>query len=269
MKAFIVDDEKPAREELHWLLEQCPEVEVAGEAGDATSARQALSDPEVGGAVDLVFLDIDMPGVDGIRLAECLRELEEPPLTVFVTAYEEYAVDAFGVDAVDYLLKPVRLERLQKAVERARGRLGGSGDTERGSAAPEDSVEPPEDAADDKLDRISIEADGGYRVVHLEDVLFFESVDGEVVVQTADSRRKTDFSLKFLEQNLLSREFFRCHRSYIVRLDAIEHIEPAGAGTYRLHLKEPSNSEESSVPLARSRATELKKRMPWSASVVE
>lgn len=261
MKALIVDDEKPAREELKWLLEQCDDVEIAGEAASAEGARDFLAEADAG-EVDLVFLDINMPGVDGMRLAELLHEkpAEERPLVVFVTAYDDHAVDAFEVDAVDYLLKPVRLERLQKALERVRGRLVESSDPSEPamSAAPAAQNRP--------LERISVEDRGVYRVVPIDDILFFEAEDGIVVAATREDRFITDFSLKFLEDNLSADKFFRCHRSYIVCLDAIESIAPWGAGTYRLIL---SRDEDLGVPLSRSRAAELKSLIPWSARVVD
>jgi DNA-binding LytR/AlgR family response regulator len=203
-----------------------------------------------------------------------------------VTAYDDFAVDAFGVDAVDYLLKPVRLQRLRKAVERARRRLaarardGDVGTRPQGPADDEEST---------PLERISVEDNGSYRVVDIEDILFFESLDGDVFVRTPEARYKTDFRLKFLESNLPEDHFYRCHRSFIVRLDAIRSIEPAGAGTYRLHLGDDGQAEEADVidpdsraeasssskpaamhvPLARARASEFKRRIPWSANVVD
>ena len=251
MKALIVDDERPAREELAWLLDQCQDVTVAGQASSGEAAYALLEEL----SPDLVFLDIDMPGIGGMRLAETLREDDDfTPAVVFVTAYDNHAVEAFGVDAVDYLLKPVRLERLQRALTKVRQRLGMASDVV-------------DDRPGKPLTRISVEDRGVYRVLPLDDVVFFESEDGIVVVQTRDGDRYiTDFSLKFLEQNLDEEIFFRSHRSYIVRLDAIESIAPWGAGTYRLIL---DRVEDLGVPLARSRAGELKSLIPWSANVFD
>lgn len=257
MRAFVVDDERPAREELRWLLQQCDGVEVAGEAASADAARSAIA--ELDDAPDLIFLDIDMPGVDGIRFAECLDEFEPVPLTIFVTAYEDYAVDAFGVDAVDYLMKPVRLQRLQKAVERARERRSSSGEPD----AEEDSK---------PLRRLSVRDGDGYRVLDTDEILYFEASDGDVHVVSEAGRFPTDFSLRSLEEKLDPDEFFRSHRSYIVRLDAIENIEPSGGGTYELQLSEregTSEDEPPSTPLARSRTDELRRRIPWSADGLE
>ncbi len=255
LHALIIDDEAPAREELAWLLEQSGEdVEVVAQA---ESARAALAIFEEGGPpeVDLIFLDVDMPGVDGVRLASMLRDRlsEDPPMLVFVTAYEEYAVDAFEVEALDYLLKPVRMERLQRALKRALSR--------------QSAQKTPLDGQHTKhLERISVDERGVYRVIPVHDILFFEADDGIVVAQTSESRYITDFSLKFLEQNLDPDLFFRSHRSYIVRIDAIDSIAPWGAGTYRLML---SREDDLSVPLARSRANDLKSLIPWSSTVFE
>ena len=254
MKTLIVDDEKPAREELRWLLDQCEGVDILDQASSAEQARIKL---EKLAPIDLVFLDIDMPGIGGMRLAElfCEEDRERQPLVVFVTAYEEHAVDAFEVDAVDYLLKPVRLERLQRALDKVRARR----------KPPAQDTEPAAQAPERALERISVEDRGVYRVVPVDEILYFEAEDGVVVAATADKRYITDFSLKFLEQNLAPEAFFRSHRSYIVQLDAIESIAPWGAGTYQLIL---SRDDDLGVPLARSRAGELKSRIPWSASVV-
>lgn len=251
--ALIVDDERPAREELAWLLEQTGEpVEVVAQAASAAAALEALDEHPV----DLVFLDINMPGIDGVRLAELWqdRSPHTRPLVIFATAYEHHAVDAFEVDAVDYLLKPLRLERLRRALRKAAERL------ERRAAAR--AAAPPR-----TLDRISVEERGEYRVIPVDEILFFESEDGIVVVQTSRGERFiTDFSLKFLEQSLDERAFFRSHRSYIVRLDAISSIAPWGAGTYRLML---DREADLGVPLARSRAGELKALIPWSAAIFD
>lgn len=250
MRVFVVDDEKPAREELIWLLGQCAGVEVVGQAESAEVAFEKLRE---GVEIDLAFLDVDMPGIGGMRLAELWQDRvrERRPLVIFVTAYEEYAVRAFGVDAVDYLLKPVRLARLEQSIERARGRLMASEVAGAGHRP---------------LQRISVEHQGVYRVIPVDEILYFEAEDGVVFVQTESERFWTDFSLKFLEQNLDPERFFRSHRSYIVRLDGIESIAPWGAGTYRLVL---SRQRDLGVPLARSRAAELKSLIPWSAAVFD
>ena len=112
LKAIIVDDEAPARSELRFLLDETGEVEVAAEA---TNVREAIEQLKDVGA-DIMFLDVNMPGVDGLQLAEALNELKYPPYIIFVTAYSEFAVKAFEVNATDYLVKPVETERLMQAI---------------------------------------------------------------------------------------------------------------------------------------------------------
>ncbi|MBA2663138.1 MAG: response regulator transcription factor [Bradymonadaceae bacterium] len=257
MRVYVVDDELPAREELAWLLRQCTDVEVVGQAASAEAAFEALDGEHR--LAELVFLDVDMPGIGGMRLAELWQDLPagRRPLVVFVTAYEAHAVEAFGVDAVDYLLKPVRLARLQAALEKARLRLEANGPLTAATFV---------GATTRPLARISVEDRGVYRVIAIEDILFFEAVEGIVLAQTASERLITDFSLKFLEHNLDAQRFFRSHRSFIVQLDAIESIAPWGAGTYRLIL---SRGRDLGVPLARSRAGDLKSLIPWSANVFD
>lgn len=264
MNILIVDDETPAREELLWLLEQSGlPLSVLGQAEDAKQAQQLLTQHEQDDEpIDLVFLDVDMPGIGGMRLAELLQQRPEQlrPMIIFVTAYQDYAIDAFSVDAVDYLLKPVRLNRLKQALQKAqaRQRTTPSGLSE--------SSGPQQPTTGRYLERISVEERGIYKVIPIDEILYFESEDGIVVVQTRQHRHITDFSLKFLEQNLDPKTFFRSHRSYIVSIDAIVSIAPWGAGTYRLIL---DREQDIGVPLARSRANELKTLIPWSAAVFE
>ncbi len=242
MKALVVDDELPAREELSWLLSQC-DVDVVASLGSAEDALAFLKK----NIVDVVFLDIEMPGISGMRLGEMIYGMKgDSPNIIFVTAYQEKAVDAFEIEATDYLLKPVRLERLRRAVEKL----------------PRVDVESKEElSGGKKLTRISVEHRGVYHVVALTEILAFESEEGIVLAYTKEENFVTDFSLKFLENNLDTEAFYRCHRGFIVRIDAITKIAPWGAGTFQLTL---SNSKI--VPLARSRASELRALMPATMS---
>lgn len=281
MDVLIVDDEEPAREEMRWLLGQCDGVVVAGSARNFDEARGYFSDEERGdrAAPDLVLLDIDMPGVDGVRVAEWLEGADA--LVVFVTAYEDYAVDAFGLDAVDYLLKPVRLERLQETLERVRRRRRETSDVDSAQSESVGEVDDfgqrdDEEANKPTLRRLSVRPSGSeegeeaaqeaFRVIDLEDVEFIEADAGNVIVRVDGRRYRADFRLKDLEDRLDDEDFFRCHRSYVVRMSAIEAIEPEGDGRYRLVI---DTEEERFVPLARSRAAELKRRMPWSTNLLD
>jgi len=281
MDVLIVDDEEPAREEMRWLLGQCTGVDVVGAARNFDEARGYFSGEERGDGSepDLVLLDIDMPGVDGVRVAEWLEGTDA--LVVFVTAYEDYAVDAFGLDAVDYLLKPVRLERLQEALERVRRRRREVSNVDREQSASVGEMgdmgqQNDGEAGEPALRRLSVRPIGSkegeeaaqeaFRVIDLEDVEFIEADAGNVMVRVDGRRYRADFRLKDLEERLDDEDFFRCHRSYVVRMSAIEAIEPEGDGRYRLVI---DTEEGRYVPLARSRAAELKRRMPWSTNLLD
>ena len=120
LRAMIVDDEAPARSELAFLLEEIGDVEIAVEADNVRKAIESLKEHRC----DVVFLDINMPGVNGMQFAEALSKLKNPPAVVFVTAYSEYGADAFGVNAIDYLVKPVETDRLRQAVDKVRVQCG-------------------------------------------------------------------------------------------------------------------------------------------------
>jgi two-component system LytT family response regulator/two-component system response regulator LytT len=239
IRAIVVDDEPLARDELRFMLGQCVEVEVVGEARNAPEA-QSLCDEE---QPDVAFLDLRMPGPDGVALAETLMSSHPDLRVVIVSAHDEGALRAFEARVADYLLKPVRLERLRQAVERVR--------------------EAPATAANnaERLDRIAVRRKDAYVVLELGDVIYFEVKDELVWAVTGQDRFAIDKTLANLEGELDPESFFRSHRGFIVRYDRIRAIEPTGAGTYQLLLDHP---EEPKIPLARERAKKLRERIPFS-----
>jgi len=239
IRAIVVDDEPLARDELRFMLGQCEDIEVVGEARNAPEA-QGLCDQE---RPDVAFLDLRMPGPDGVALAETLMANHPELKVVIVSAHDEGALRAFEARVADYLLKPVRLDRLRQAVERVRGQ---SGATENGH---------------ERLERIAVRRKDAYVVVELGDVIYFEVKDELVWAVTADDRFAIDKTLATLEGELDAEAFFRSHRGFIVRYDRIRAIEPTGAGTYQLLLDHP---EEPKIPLARERAKKLRERIPFS-----
>ncbi|MFW2389618.1 MAG: LytR/AlgR family response regulator transcription factor [Polyangiales bacterium] len=239
IRAIVVDDEPLARDELRFMLGQCEEVEVVGEARNAPEA-QSLCDEE---QPDVAFLDLRMPGPDGVALAETLMSSHPDLRIVIVSAHDEGALRAFEARVADYLLKPVRLERLRQAVERVR---------EEPTMAANNS---------ERLDRIAVRRKDAYVVLELGDVIYFEVKDELVWAVTEQDRFAIDKTLANLEDELDSESFFRSHRGFIVRYDRIRAIEPTGAGTYQLLLDHP---EEPKVPLARERAKKLRERIPFS-----
>ena len=239
MRAIVVDDEPLARDELRFMLGQCEDVEVIGEAHNATEAQKLCEEEHP----DVAFLDLRMPGPDGVALAETLMSDHPDLRVVIVSAHDEGALRAFEARVADYLLKPVRLERLRQAVERVRG----------DSASPSS---PPE-----RLERIAVRRRDAYVVLELKDVVYFEVKDELVWAVTEEDRFAIDKTLANLEDEVDPEAFFRSHRGFIVRYDRIRAIEPTGAGTFQLLLNHP---DEPKIPLARERAKKLRERIPFS-----
>ena len=238
IRAIVVDDEPLARDELRFMLGQCDDIEVVGEARNAPEA-QSLCDEE---QPDVAFLDLRMPGPDGVALAETLMANHPELRVVIVSAHDEGALRAFEARVADYLLKPVRLERLRQAVERVR---------ESGSPG----------GGHERLERIAVRRKDAYVVLELDRVVYFEVKDELVWAVTEEDRFAIDKTLAVLEEELDPEAFFRSHRGFIVRYDRIRAIEPTGAGTFQLLLDHP---EEPKVPLARERAKRLRERIPFS-----
>ncbi|MDH3199716.1 MAG: LytTR family DNA-binding domain-containing protein [Myxococcales bacterium] len=239
LRAIVVDDEPLARDELKFLLGQCEGVEVVGEARNANEAQALCVDQEP----HVAFLDLRMPGPDGVALAESLMAKAPHLKVVIVSAHDEGALRAFEARVVDYLLKPVRLERLRQAVDRVQDSISSGPSTH------------------ERLDRIAVRRRDAYVVLELSDVVYFEVKDELVWAVTSTDRFSIEKTLATLEEELDPEVFFRSHRGFIVRLDRIRAIEPVGAGTYQLLLDHP---EQPKVPLARERAKKLRERIPFS-----
>ncbi len=253
LRVMIVDDEPLARDELAFMLGEVGDVDVVGQAGDAHEALRVAEREEP----DVAFVDLRMPGPDGIALAEALRRRRPELQIIVVTAHDNAALRAFEAQVLDYLLKPVRLERLKAAVQRARDtlqpRMNSSSPSSGGSSsnAPKETV----------LERLAVRKGGVYHVLELADVIYFEMKDELVWAVTATDRVALDLTMTNLEQRLPESVFFRSHRGALVRIDKIRAMEPAGAGTYELVLDHPDAPR---VPLARERARLLKERIPFA-----
>tara|TARA_B100000795_G_scaffold269687_1_gene259938 strand:+ start:5044 stop:5751 length:708 start_codon:yes stop_codon:yes gene_type:complete len=214
MRALIVDDERLARNELLRLLEKFPEIEVVGEAANGNEAIEKIEDL----SPDLVFLDIQMPGMTGF---EVLEHLHVVPNVIFITAYDEYALKAFEVNALDYVLKPIELNRLEKAIGKV-------------------LVETNERIKEDKLSlesQIFIKDGEKCWFVKLEKVRMFESEGNYVRLYFDSSRPMILKSLNNLEKRLSEQEFFRISRKYIINLNWIDKVEAWFNGGLRVTLK--------------------------------
>lgn len=240
LKALIIDDEYPARKELRYLLNQTENVQVVGEASNAKEALRLL--PLLDYSV--IFLDILMPGMNGIELGQIIQNRPNPPFIVIITAYEQYAVQAFELNAVDYLLKPFDQKRLQEAVQKVM-KLH----MQRKSQKEEEKREPI------KLDRVPVEKQGKTLLLTPDEIVFAYSQDNTNYIRTHRDTFVTRLSLRELEARLDEKRFFRSHRHYIVNLDRVQEIIPFFNGTYTLIV---GDSKRSEVPVGRTQAKKLK-----------
>lgn len=222
IRTLLVDDEQPARERLRRLLEAERRIEVVGEAEDGPEALEQIGVLEP----DLVFLDIQMPGCDGL---EVVASLPRPrPKIIFCTAFDEYAVDAFELQALDYLLKPINRARLATALERLERPAA---EEERESA-----LDGLQRAVPGRSSRFLARRGNRYFVIPRADVLGFVSADGLTRVQTAEHHYWMQPSLSELESRLAPESFFRVSRSAIVNLEAISEIVPLPGGQGEIRL---------------------------------
>lgn len=252
MRALIVDDEAPAREELRYLLREIPAVEVVGEAAHAQEALQLIRSLRY----DVVFLDIRMSGPDGLELARTLQGLQPRPQVIFVTAYGEYALSAFEVQAADYLVKPVDAERLQRAVDRvARGLLSPNGSNGPG-APPARTGLGPNAAIPEALTRIPVPTAYKTLLVDPADVFYLKAFDGGVRLVTEEGEMTIRSTLKDLEARLDPTRFFRAHRNFIINLEKVAELIPDARGGLAMRLVEPRSEE---IPLSRRQARRLRR----------
>ena len=228
MKILIVDDEKPARDRLRQLIEDTGEHSVVGEAGNGEQAIE-LTAKEL---PDIVLLDIRMPGLDGIETAHHLNAMERPPAVVFTTAYDEYAIDAFDARAIGYVLKPVRRERLERALEHAT-RLSGK----QLSEVAEDT------GMESRRNHVCARISDQLRLIPINEVSYFNADQKYVCVHHENGDDLIDDSLKSLEQEFADR-FVRIHRSALVAVDKIEKLEKMSDGKTHVVLRKRPNDDD-------------------------
>ncbi|MFD5327913.1 LytR/AlgR family response regulator transcription factor [Streptomyces sp. NPDC127092] len=218
LRVLAVDDEAPALGELLYLLRADPRVRTAEGAGDATEAlrrigRAVEAGPDGDEGIDVVFLDIHMPGLGGLDLARLLAGFARPPLIVFVTAHEGFAVQAFDLEAVDYVLKPVRRERLAEAVRRAHDLVH--------AHVP----------AQPLPEQIPVELGGVTRFVPVDDIAYVEAHGDYARLHTDQGSHLVRIPLSVLEERWADRGFVRIHRSHLVALGRIDELRLDGGAT--------------------------------------
>ncbi|MFI5983001.1 LytR/AlgR family response regulator transcription factor [Streptomyces sp. NPDC051555] len=249
LRVLAVDDEKPLLEELLYLLRSDPRVGAAVGASDATEALRRItlaveSGPDGADGLDVVFLDIHMAGLTGLDIARLLAGFSSPPLIVFVTAHEGFAVQAFDLKAVDYVLKPVRPERLAEAVRRVCALLGHDREPAAAPPAPGSARRPappgapvaaaavaaPATGAERAAEQIAVELGGVTRFVAIADIAYVEAQGDYARLHTREGSHLVRIPLSTLEERWAARGFVRIHRRHLVALDRIDELR-LDAGT--------------------------------------
>lgn len=245
MKVLIVDDEKPARDRLRQLIADFGNHEVVAEAanGEQALSMAVTHDP------DVVLLDIRMPGVDGIETAHHLNAMASPPAVVFTTAYDEYAIDAFEARAIGYVLKPVRRERLEKALEHA-ARITGQMLKQLTS----------ESNLQSRRQHVCTRVQGELRLIPIESVSYFHADQKYVTVHHGDGQDLIDDSLKSLEDEFTD-EFVRIHRGVLVAVDQIDRLQKSDDGKIRVVLRQESLADSDELIISRRHLTNVRKRL--------
>ncbi len=246
ISAVLVDDEKLASDELAYLLKEFIDVEVIATASNGLEAVKLIADLEP----DLVFLDVQMPGLDGMGVIEKLRAQGVAlPYFVMATAYDQYAVEAFRLEALDYLLKPVEKDRLAVAVDRAR-----KGIAERAKAAVPSDVSP----AKPSLQRSKLLVKSNHRnfIVDAQDVVYATIDDGLITVVAANLEGQSNYrTIEELQSNLDPDMFWRVHRSYLVNIHRIKEVIPWFKSSFQLRMDDKKQTE---IPVSRVQTKRLR-----------
>jgi two-component system, LytTR family, response regulator LytT len=250
IRTVVVDDEKLARDRLVGFLSGLDDVSLLGQAADGVEALKLIEEERP----DLVFLDVQMPGMDGFEVLKALRQ--PPPHVVFSTAYDEYAIRAFEVGAVDYLLKPFGRRRVEETVGRVRARLGAA------NSAPdwESVLKRLEEQRKVYVGQVPVHSGKRILILPVTDVLWFGVEYRLVYAHTAERAFMTNYTLRELEERLDPALFFRAHKSNLVNLKHVKEIVPWFGGRYKLVMRDAAGSE---VALSRAQTRALRARLRW------
>lgn len=241
IKAIIIDDEQLARSIISSYLSDHKDVELVAECDNGFEGLKAIQQH----APDLIFLDVMMPKITGFEMLELV---DDPPIVVFSTAYDEFAIRAFEQNAVDYLLKPYSKERFETALQKVRQKISSH-------EKPVTDINELSEASlhGESLERVVVKVGTKINIIAVEDIVCIEAMDDYVRLHVADSSYLKQSTMKFYESNLPKTEFVRIHRSYIVQAKEISKLEPMGKESYVALLK---GGRE--LPVSRSGYTRLK-----------
>jgi two-component system LytT family response regulator/two-component system response regulator LytT len=256
LRVLVADDEQLAREELCYQLEQSGDVEVVGQASNGPETLQAVD----AYLPDLIFLDIQMPGLTGFEVARrLLAGTSPPPAIVFVTAFDQYAIEAFDVNAVDYLLKPVDTGRLEQALKRARLRVqaGRAPEGPRGDLTEQlDRIVRLMAERTDRRDQVAVKNGERFVLVQAEEIIFASLADESITIVTGHVAGTSNYrTLDELQARLDPEVFWRVHRSHLVNINKIKEIVPWFSRNYILRMKDTKATE---IPVSRSQTRRLR-----------
>ncbi|MBN2610493.1 MAG: response regulator [Bacteroidales bacterium] len=224
IKALIIDDEELARELVKNYIKDIGEITLIGECSNGFEGIKAIQELKP----DLVFLDIQMPKLNGFEMLELL---DETPEVIFITAHNQYAINAFEMNAVDYLLKPYSSERLvsaiQKAIEKIKNREDKTGNIQKLIRQP----------LAEKLERVVVKTGSKIKVIPVNKINYLEAQDDYVMLYTDEGKHLKQATMSYFEENLDNTIFIRIHRSYIVKIDQVIQLEPYSKDNYAAKLK--------------------------------
>jgi two-component system LytT family response regulator/two-component system response regulator LytT len=261
LRTVLVDDEQLARDELGFLLGQVGGVEVIGQAGNGVEAIQTIERLQP----DVVFLDVQMPGLTGFEVAR--RLIDEGPTAhiIFVTAFDQHAIEAFEVNAVDYLLKPVEVSRLEVALQRARRRIsferinGERGESAGGAGFDHTQLEKIIQLVTERQsrrERLAVKVGERFLLVQAEDIIYASLADESITVVTSQHAGTSNYrTLDELQARLDPAVFWRVHRSHLVNINKIKEIVPWFSRNYILRMKDEKSTE---IPVSRTQTRRLR-----------
>lgn len=248
ISAIIVDDEQLACDELAFLLKDFPEIEVVATGKNGLDAVKLIEAMEP----DLVFLDVQMPGLDGLSVIQRLREKEIPmPYFVLATAYDQYALEAFRLDALDYLLKPVEKERLELTIGRARKSIAERSKGSQQEPPAAFSARPAQTRT-----KLLVKSSGRNFIVDAQDLIYATIDDGLITVVTPNVEGESNYrTIEELQSNLDPDTFWRVHRSFLVNINRIKEVIPWFKSSFQLRMDDRKHTE---VPVSRVQTKRLR-----------
>ncbi len=235
MKVIIIEDEAPARAIIKSFLKEHTDIKFCGEFSNGFDGIKGIKELNP----DLIFLDVQMPKITGFEMLELI---ENPPEIIFTTAYDQFAIKAFEMNAVDYLLKPFAKDRFKQALDKAKAKIS----EQKQEPEKVKQVMAQIDEKPDTIFRIVAKKLGQIHVIPVENLLFIEAKDDYVMLHTSDGKFLKEKTMKYYEAHLDAQQFVRVHRSYIVRIDQVKRLEPYGKSSYIAIL---SNGQKANVSL--------------------